>query len=188
MRPAPLALAATALLCACGPAAAPPAEEANGAAGTPEAAAPGTAFPALTGRVVDLGDVLAPEQEQSLAAELAELERRTTDQLVILIVPSIDGRTIEDYARDLGNHWGIGQAGKDNGVLLVVALAERRVRIAVGSGLERILPDGRAEEIIQTDILPRFREGLPFEGIQAGARSVIATLIAAESQPRLGRT
>jgi len=191
VRPAILILAASALLGACGPASQPEATDSERGA-DPVAAAPvanvsNAAFPELTGRVVDLSDVLTPDQEASLTAELAALENRTTDQVVIATLPSIDGRTIEDYSRELGNHWGVGQDDKDNGVLIVVAVAERKVRIQVGYGLEAILTNARAAEIIEQDILPQFREGHPYEGIQAGARSVIATLIAQENQPRQGR-
>jgi uncharacterized protein len=188
VRPGLLILAASALLGACGPASQPEAAGTERGADT-VAAAPvsNAAFPELSGRVVDLSDVLTPDQEASLATELAALESRTTDQLVIVILPSLDGRTIEDYSRDLGNHWGVGQEDKDNGVLIVVALAERKVRIEVGDGLETILTEARAAEIIEQDILPQFREGHPYEGIQAGARSVVATLVAHEQQPRQGR-
>ena len=183
-----LILAASALVGACGSAPEPqPADLQRGADRTAAAPASNQAFPALTGRVVDVSDALTPEQEARLTAELESLEARTTDQLVIVIMPSLDGRPIEEYSRGLGNHWGVGQEDRDNGVLIVVAEAERKVRIEVGSGLEAILTNARAAEIIQDDILPRFREGLPYEGIRAGARSIIATLIAAERQPRQGR-
>ena len=187
MRPALLILAASALLGACGQASQPVADTERGAGPVAAAPASSAAFPALTGRVVDLADVLTPDQEASLTGELAALESRTSDQLVIVTLPSLDGRTIEDYSRNLGNHWGVGQEDRDNGVLIVVALAERKVRIGVGYGLETILTNARAAEIIEQDILPQFRAGNPFEGIQAGARSVIATLIAQEQQPRQGR-
>jgi len=189
VRPAFLVLAASALLGACGAAPEPKAADTErGADHVESAPVSNGAFPALTGRVVDQSDVLTPAQEASLASELESLESRTTDQLVIVTIPALEGRPIEDYSRDLGNHWGVGQEDKDNGVLIVVALAERKVRIQVGYGLESILTNARADEIIEQDILPRFREGLPYEGIQAGARSIIATLIAAEHQPRRGRT
>lgn len=145
------------------------------------------AFPALTGRVVDQADVLRPEDEARLAATIAALERRTTDQLVIVTVPSLGGRTIEDYSRTLGNHWRIGQADKDNGVLLVVAPQERQVRIAVGHGLEAILTNARASEIIDRDLLPAFRRSRWNEGISAGVDSIADTLLAHAHEPRLGR-
>ena len=183
-------LAATLLLAACDRAIEPPAAvEANAAAAAPPLAAAAQAdFPALTGRVVDNADLLRPDEEARLTERLAALERRTTDQLVIVTVPSLDGREIDDYSRDLGNLWRVGRADKDNGVLLVVAPAERRVRIEVGYGLEPILTNARSSEIIQRDILPHFREGRFREGIEAGADSIVRTLVEHEAEPRRGRS
>ncbi|MGZ8335060.1 MAG: TPM domain-containing protein [Allosphingosinicella sp.] len=189
MRIALLILATPALLCACGPASQPRAADTeHGADQVVAAPASNAAFPVLTGRVVDLSEVLTPDQEASLTGELASLESRTSDQLVIVTIPSLDGRPIEDFSRDLGNHWGVGQDDKDNGVMIVVAPAERKVRILVGYGLEAILTNARAAEIIERDILPQFRAGRTYEGIEAGARSIIATLVAHERQPRQGRS
>ena len=112
------------------------------------------------------------------------LERRTTDQLVIVTVPSLNGRTIEAFGLGLGNHWGIGQRGKDNGVLLIVAPTERRVRIEVGYGLEAILTNARAQAIIDRHMLPALRRGAWNEAISAGTREIIATLVAHEREPR----
>jgi uncharacterized protein len=144
-------------------------------------------FPALTGRVVDQAGLLGSEEENRLAAASAELERRTSDQLVIVTVPSLNGRPIGEFARALGNHWGIGRKDKDNGVLLVVAPNERRVRIATGYGLEPILTNARSGEIIQRDLLPAFRESRWSEGISAGAEAIIRTLVDHADEPRRGR-
>lgn len=188
MRSGLLILAAAALLGACGPASeASTADAPQNAVQAAAAPAPGDAFPELTGRVVDTADLLTPEQEARLAGESERLEGRTTDQLVIATVPSLGGRGIEDFSRDLGNHWGVGQEDKDNGVLIVVAPSERKVRIEVGYGLEPILTNDRAAEIIARDLLPNFREERWFEGIDSGSRSIIATLIAREREPRQGR-
>jgi uncharacterized protein len=159
--------------------------EANPAA--PEAAAPQRALPALTGRVVDMANLLTPAEEAGLTAELAALERRTTDQIVVVTAPSLEGEPIAAYARRLGNGWGIGQANKDNGVLIVVAQAEQQTRIHVGYGLEPILTNARAAEIIRRDMVPHFRESRWLAGIQGGSRAVIATLVAHEREPRRGR-
>lgn len=184
---APLALAALALLlAACGAAEVMPA---NGQAEVPaaNASAPATAlasFPALTGRVVDNANLLSAAEEAELVTELGALERRTSDQLVIVTVPSLNGQAIEAFGLALGRHWGIGQRGKDNGVLLIVAPAERKVRIEVGSGLEAILINARAQEIIDRDMLPAFRRGASSEAIVAGTHQIAATFVAAENQPR----
>jgi uncharacterized protein len=150
-------------------------------AGAAVAQAPG--LPPLTGRVVDLANLLTPAQEAGLTRQLAALERRTSDQLVIVTAPSLRGRTIEAYGLMLGNGWHIGQRGKDNGVLLIVAPAERQTRIEVGYGLESILTDARARAIVDR-MTPRFRQSRWHEGIEAGTQAIVATLIAHEREPR----
>jgi uncharacterized protein len=192
----PIALAAWALcLAACDAAAPPPAASisANDVTGKSDRVAPTVSsaaqagLPALTGRVVDGAGLLSPEEEGRLTRQLAELERRTTDQLVIVTVESLGGRPIEEFGLVLGRRWGIGQRGKDNGVLLIVAPNERRTRIEVGIGLEPILTNERAAEIIETDLLPEFREARFADGISAGVRAIAGTLIAHEAEPRRGR-
>ena len=112
------------------------------------------------------------------------MERRTTDQLVIVTVPSLNDRTIEAFGLALGNHWRVGQRDKANGVLLIVAPAERKVRIQIGHGLEPILTNARAQEIIDRDMLPALARGAFSEAISAGTHQIAATLLAAENQPR----
>jgi len=110
-----------------------------GLASLPLFAAP--TFPTLTGRVVDDANLLSPEDEQTLTQELKDLEDKSSDQLVVVTLPSLQGYEIEDYGYQLGRHWGIGTKELDNGVLLIVAPNERKVRIEVGYGLEPILTD-----------------------------------------------
>jgi uncharacterized protein len=98
------------------------------------AAAP--SFPALTGRVVDEAAVLDQAAEARLTAKLADLEAKTTTQLVVVTLRSLQDYDIADYGYQLGRHWGIGQKGKNNGAMLMVAPTERKVRIEVGYGLE----------------------------------------------------
>jgi uncharacterized protein len=131
----PLAFAAAAALAGCG----------SGAA----AANDNGALPALTGRVVDNADLLPAGDEARLTARLAALEKSTSDQLVVVTVPSLRGETIESYGLRLGNGWGVGQKALDNGVLLIVAPAEKRVRIQVGRGLEGLLTDAGAAAILK---------------------------------------
>jgi uncharacterized protein len=149
-------------------------------------AAPAAAqdVPALSGRVVDQADLLSPAEEAYLTDRLAALEARTTDQLVIATVPSLGGRTIQAYAQDLFNRWRLGQAGHDNGVLLLVAPGEHQVRIEVGRGLGLIMTDLRAKAIIDADMIPEFRQSRWYEGVRAGTRSIVATLVAHEREPR----
>lgn len=141
-------------------------------------------FPVLTGRVVDNADLLRPEDEARLTDTLARLESRTTDQLVVVTVLSLEGRSVDDYSNALANRWQVGQAGKDNGVLLLVAPTERQTRIAIGYGLERVLSNDQARQIIQRDMLPAFREERWTDGISSAVDSIAAILIAAEHVPR----
>ncbi|WP_371347913.1 YgcG family protein [Ancylobacter sp. IITR112] len=133
-------------------------------------------FPALSGRVVDAAQVLTPDARAALEAKLAAQEARSTDQFVVATVPSLEGTSVEDYANRLFRFWKLGQADKNNGVLLLVAPNERRVRIETGYGLEGVLPDAVASTIIQTAILPAFREGDFAGGIEKGAGAVIEVL------------
>src|SRR5829696_6188717 len=98
-------------------------------------------FPPLTGRVVDAADLLKPEERAALEAKLKSHEDRTSDQVVVATLRSLEGFEIEDYANRLFRHWQLGQKGKDNGALLLVAPQERKVRIEVGYGLEGALTD-----------------------------------------------
>ena len=137
------------------------------------AAAAAQDFPKLTGRVVDAADILPPEVEARIAAKSELIEKQTTAQLVVATVPSLDGYEIEDYGYRLGRTWGIGQKrdGKgngDNGVILLVAPNDRKVRIEVGYGLEPILTDALSSVIIQRAILPEFRAGNLPAGVEAG--------------------
>ena len=134
-------------------------------------------FPALTGRVVDNARLLTPEDRSAIEADLAALEERSTDQLVVVTLPSLQGYEIEDYGYRLGRRWGIGQAGKDNGVLLIVTPNERRVRIEVGRGLEPIVTDLMSRIIIENAIIPRFRQGNFSAGVRAGVRDLTSTML-----------
>ncbi|WP_439544486.1 TPM domain-containing protein [Hyphomicrobium sp.] len=141
----------------------------------PALAAP--TFPSLTGQIVDTANLLTPEDRAAVEGELKVLEEKSTDQFVVVTVPSLEGYEIEDYGYQLGRHWGIGQAGKDNGVLLIVAPNERKVRIEVGRGLEPIVTDLMSRIIIENAILPEFRRGNFSGGIRAGVRDIKDTLL-----------
>lgn len=133
-------------------------------------------FPALTGRVVDQANILSPADRSAIEAELAAHEAKSTDQIVVVTVPSLQGYAIDDFGYRLGRAWGIGQKGKDNGILLIVAPNERKVRIDVGRRLEGILPDGRTGSIIRETIIPTFRRGDFAGGIKAGLKEIEAAL------------
>jgi uncharacterized protein len=135
-------------------------------------------FPALTSRVVDEAGILKPEDKRALEAELAALETKSTDQLVVVTLKSLQGYAIEDFGYRLGRHWGIGQAGgKNNGIILIVAPNERRVRIEVGRGLEPIMTDALSRLVIENRILPAFRRGEFSLGVVTGARDIRDALL-----------
>ncbi len=130
-------------------------------------------LPALTGRVVDNADLLAQDRKALLTWALTETQRATQHQLVVVTLPSLNGTSIEQMGLALGNGWGIGRKGHDDGVLLLVAPNERKVRIEVGRGLEKTLTDAEAAAIIQQRILPRFRRGAMAAGILSGSAGII---------------
>jgi uncharacterized protein len=141
------------------------------------AAYAGPTFPPLTGRVVDEAGLLTPEDRAALTRELAALEETSTDQLAVVTLKSLQGYAIEDYGYQLGRAWGIGQKGKDNGVLLIVAPSEHKVRIEVGRRLEPILTDALSSIIINHAIVPEFRKGDFAAGIKAGVRDIKDVLL-----------
>lgn len=133
-------------------------------------------FPPLTGRVVDAANILDPVSRAELEARLVAQEEKASDQVVVATVPSLEGGAVEDYANELFRAWGIGQAGKNNGVLLLVAPNERKVRIEVGYGLEGILTDAVASTIIRNAIVPAFKAGDMPDGILKGTDAIIEIL------------
>jgi uncharacterized protein len=143
-------------------------------------AAGGTAqtltFPALTGRVVDDAGLLDQPDRAALTESLAGLEAKTTDQLVVVTLKSLQGISIEDYGYQLGRQWQIGMRDTNKGVLLIVAADERKVRIEVGYGLEGTLTDALTKYIIETSILPRFKAGDLPGGIKLGAEQIARVL------------
>jgi len=141
-------------------------------------AAPAVAqtFPPLTGRVVDQADLLNPQQEAELTARLEALERASSRQLVVATISSLQDLDIADYGSQLGRHWRIGQEGANNGVVLIVAPNERKMRIEVGYGLEGIMTDALSSRIIRETITPRFRDNDYAGGINAGADAIIEQL------------
>lgn len=133
-------------------------------------------FPELTGRVVDRADLLPPAVEARLGQMLQAHEQATTEQVVVVTLPGLQGYPIEDFGYQLGRHWGIGQKGEDNGALLIVARDERKVRIEVGYGLEGRLTDAESALIINRIITPAFRQGDFPAGIVNGTAAMIQVL------------
>jgi len=133
-------------------------------------------FPALTGRVVDGANVMAPQARSSLETKLKDLEDKSGIQLVVATVPSLEDQDIEPYANALFRAWKLGEKQKNNGVLLLVAPRERKVRIEVGYGLEGTLTDAISKLIIANAIVPRFKASDYSGGIDRGVDDIIAVL------------
>jgi uncharacterized protein len=134
------------------------------------------AFPKLTGRVVDNAGILTSNQKKTLTNILNAQEKETSNQIVILTLKSLDGNEIEDYGYQIGRYWKIGQKDKDNGVLLIVSMKEKKIRIEVGYGLEGSLTDARSHEIIEYKIKPYFKKGDYYKGILEGTNAIISSI------------
>lgn len=133
-------------------------------------------FPSLSAQVVDSAALLSPSQKSYLLQTLSSDENNSSNQVVVVTLKSLEGYDIADYGYQLGRHWGIGQKDTNNGVLLIVAPKEHKVRIEVGYGLEGALNDAVAHEIIQTKILPLFKKGKFAEGIISGVDAILLAI------------
>ncbi len=133
-------------------------------------------FPALTGRIVDQANVISADARRIIEPKLVDLETKSGIQLVVATVNSLEGREIEPYANALFRNWKLGEKIKNNGVLLLVAPKERRVRIEAGYGLEGTLTDALAKVIITNAITPRFKTGDFSDGISRGVDDIITVL------------
>lgn len=136
----------------------------------------GLAVPPLTGRVVDLAHILPASFKEIIEAKLADHEAKTTNQVAVLILPSLEGEAIEEFSHQVATTWQLGVKGTDNGVLLLIAMRERKIRIEVGYGLEGELTDARSAQIIRNEIVPRFQAGDFPGGISAGVDAIVHTI------------
>ncbi len=136
----------------------------------------GITFPKLTGRVVDNAGILSGATKAKLNTLLKNAEQNSTNQVVVVTLKSLQGNDIAQYGYQLGRYWGIGQKKSNNGILLIVAPKERKVRIEVGYGLEGTLTDALSSVIIQNDILPYFKKGDYDSGILNGVRAILSVL------------
>ncbi|NGZ09448.1 MAG: hypothetical protein CV088_08665 [Nitrospira sp. LK70] len=132
--------------------------------------------PPLTGRIVDLAHVLPNSTTELLTAQLTAHETQSSNQVAVLIVPSLEGEPLEEFSHRVATTWKLGQKGTDNGVLLLVAMKERKVRIEVGYGLEGVLTDIRSAHIIRNEIVPRFRAGDIPGGVTGGINAIVKTI------------
>lgn len=138
-------------------------------------------YPALTGRVVDGANLLAPDVRQRIEDKLKAHEDKTSDQVVVATVPSLQDVTVEDFANGLFRRWKLGEKARNNGILLIVAPKERKVRIEVGYGLEGALTDALSKVIITTAIAPKFKTGDFAGGIEAGVDAIL-TILAGDAE------
>jgi uncharacterized membrane protein YgcG len=130
------------------------------------------AVPTLTARVTDLTGTLSSSQRSALEAELQAIEARSTNQIAVLMLPTTKPETIEQYSIRVVEAWKLGQKGKDNGLLILVAKDDRKVRIEVGYGLEGVIPDAVARQVIDGLITPRFKQGDFAGGLTAGIQQL----------------
>lgn len=135
---------------------------------------PALEAPPLVGRVNDLAGLLPTEIKLKLEEDLRRFEQETSHQIVVLTIPSLEGDAIEGFSIRLADTWKVGQQGIANGVILLVAQKERKIRIEVGRGLEGVLPDAIASRIIRESVLPRYRDGDYAGSIAAGVDSILA--------------
>ena len=133
--------------------------------------------PALTGRINDYADVLNSGTESELTGYLTRLEDQTGIQLAVLTVPTIEDETIESFSMRVADEWKLGQEGKDNGILITLALAEHKIRIEVGYGLEGTLTDAQSSLILRNAIIPEFKEGDYDQGIAAGVSNIVGLIL-----------
>jgi uncharacterized protein len=139
--------------------------------------------PALQGRVNDYASLISPDQKQRIEAQLAQFEQQTGNQVAVLTIPTLNGEDIEGYANRVARAWALGQKGKDNGVLLLVAHQDRRMRVEVGYGLEPVLTDLQSNIIQNEVIIPYFKRGDFGGGIEAGVKAILSTIQGKEVEP-----
>ncbi len=140
-------------------------------------------YPQPLGYVNDLAQILTPEFRNQLENQLTRFETDTQSEIAVLTIPSLEGQTIEQYAVAIFDQWQIGKKNQDNGLLLLIAPNEREVRLEVGYGLEPIINDGRAGEIIRNQITPAFREQDYQKGIQDAVNQIQNYLQSSPDQP-----
>lgn len=133
-------------------------------------------YPELTGPVVDGANVIPPDVRAALGQKLRAYDDSSGNQLVVVTVQTLDGYPIEYWGYQLGRNWGIGQAGKNTGALLIVDVAEHKLRIEVGYGLEGTLTDALSDDIIRNAIVPKFRQNDYGGGISDGVDAILKVL------------
>jgi uncharacterized protein len=152
------------------------------------AAAAQTALPNVTSRVTDTTGTLTAQQRAALEERLAAFEAKKGSQIAVVLVPTTEPETIEQYAIRLAEQVKPGRKNVDDGALLVVATKDRSLRIEVGYGLEGVIPDAVAKRIVSDDIVPHFKRGDFFGGVDAGVTRMIALIEGEQLPPARGAT
>ncbi len=124
--------------------------------------------------VTDLGDFLEPVEERALERKLRTYADTTSTQIAVVTVQDLAGMDAQEFALEIGRTWGVGQEGRDNGIVFLISREERQVRIEVGYGLEGVVPDALAARIIRQVVTPSFKQGQFFAGINAGVDLIMA--------------
>ncbi|MDC3249242.1 TPM domain-containing protein [Porticoccaceae bacterium] len=143
---------------------------------TVEVGADQTPFPKLTGRVVDQAGILSESVEGQLSAAFKRYETQTSNQVVVATINDLGSKTIAQFGYMLGRHWGIGQEGKNNGLILLISKHDRELRIEVGYGLEGLMTDALATSIVHHTIVPFFKRGDFDGGVIAGSNQILEVL------------
>lgn len=131
-------------------------------------------FPSKPNKLVnDYTNTLSASQLQELENKLVAFDDSSSTQIAIAVVKSVGGYDINEYALELGRKWGVGRSGKNNGIMIVVALGDRKISIQTGYGVEGVLPDVYAKRIIDNDIKPNFKSGNYYEGLDEATTSII---------------
>jgi uncharacterized protein len=141
-------------------------------------------FPKFTGLVVDAANILPPDREAALEQKLEAFQKKTSKQLVVATVPSLEGEDIQNYGYNLGRAWDVGLKGAGNGTILLVAPNDRKIGIETASGVSGVLTDAYTSVVIQSKILPAFKAGDMPGGIDAGAQALIDILSTPDDQAR----
>jgi len=138
--------------------------------------------------VTDLAGVLSPEQKQALENKLVAIDDSSSNQIAVVILPTLEGNPIEEYATKLFRTWGIGNKKSRNGVLLLIAIQDKKIRIETGYGLEGAIPDITANSIIDNDIKPAFRQQAYYEGIDKATDDIAKAAVGEYNEKRERKT
>jgi uncharacterized protein len=138
--------------------------------------------------VTDMAGVLSPEQKQALENKLVAIDDSSSNQIAVVILPTLDGNPIEEYATKLFREWGIGNTKTNNGILLLIAVQDKKIRIEVGYGLEGAIPDITAINIIDNDLKPAFRAGAYYDGIDKATDDIAKAAVGEYQVKRVKKT